>query len=92
MKIEERLTDRLIGVADIKPDQTPLEAFNRLAAYEDTGLLPEEVEAMRQKQIPKPTDKEIADSEEPADRCPECFAFVVGEYCHKCGQRLKWQD
>lgn len=38
MKIEERLTEKLAGVADIKPDQTPLKVYGRLAAYEDTGL------------------------------------------------------
>jgi predicted Zn-ribbon and HTH transcriptional regulator len=66
-----------------------LESLQRLAAYEDTGLSPEEIEQTKEKQIPK----------EPyligqVARCGACgYELKEGDgwtCCPKCGQGIDW--
>ena len=70
-------------------------AIQRLAAYEDTGLMPEEIEALKEKQKPK-----IVPDAAHLGRCPECDGEFNSElldeynimFCPWCGQALDWED
>ena len=62
-----------------------------LAAYEDTGLTPEQIMELK--------DRDTAKAPEVFDghwyKCPTCGMYaggIKGEFCHRCGQRLKWED
>ena len=77
----------------------------QLAKYEDTGLTPDEINALRERDTAKAPEKFINDSETKIGairfgkgtkiyRCPECGRMLVYQdhYCRNCGQRLKWED
>ena len=76
-----------------------------LKKYEDTGLTPDEIDALRERDMAKVPEKFITDSETKIGairfgkgtkiyRCPECGRMLVYQdhYCRNCGQRLKWED
>lgn len=77
-------------------DVCPIDiAERRLAAYEDTGLEPEEIEKLKEKRKPKKVP-DVAHF----GRCPECDgefnSELLNEYnimfCPWCGQALDWED
>ena len=62
----------------------------QLARYEDTGLTPNEINALR--------ERDTAKAPEEFDgywfKCPSCGNYaggLRGNFCHVCGQRLKWE-
>lgn len=62
----------------------------QLAKYEDTGLTPDEINALR--------ERDAAKVPEEFDgywfKCPSCGNYaggLRGNFCHVCGQRLKWE-
>lgn len=63
------------------------ECMERLARYEDTGLYPEEVEGLKEKESPKKPD-----TCNMTTVCPECEANIKRcySYCHDCGQHIDW--
>lgn len=75
-------------------------AVDRLAAYEDTGLTPEEVKDMCKDndRIQKLIDRDTAKGVDEEDCCPICNTYgkddegVQGKFCPNCGQRLDWGD
>ena len=69
--------------------------IDRLAEYEDTGLTPGEINALRDRDLAMKI-KEIHVDEY---YCPACGAEnncdqgIVGDkFCPVCGQRLKWEE
>ena len=61
-----------------------------LKKYEDTGLTPDEINALR--------ERDTAKAPEEFDgywfKCPSCGNYaggIRGNFCHVCGQRLKWE-
>lgn len=63
----------------------------QLARYEDTGLTPEQVRELK--------DRDTAKAPEEYDghwyKCPRCGEYaggLKGDFCHRCGQRLKWEE
>lgn len=83
------------------------ELVQRLAAYEDTGLEPEEIRGMKRIQTPKkPLEKHYEVEGEPPyikyccpNGCRIQFIPPTGKglvcetrYCHRCGQKLDWGD
>lgn len=63
----------------------------QLAKYEDTGLTPDEINTLR--------ERDTAKAPEEFDgywfKCPSCGNYaggIRGNFCHVCGQRLKWED
>lgn len=66
------------------------DAANKLAAYEDTGITPEEIKALVERNSAKKVDED--------ECCPICHTYgkddegVQGEFCPNCGQRLDWGD
>lgn len=68
-------------------------AVRRLAEYEDTGLSPEQVREMKEKQIPKVPDWEGCNSfysDNIEAYCPECDYYFKHETacCPDCGQAI----
>lgn len=70
---------------------------NRLSEYEDTGLTPQEITELKERN----TAKAPVDIDEEFDMyvCPSCNMAIgaMGDreehnFCLNCGQRLKWED
>lgn len=73
------------------------EAASCLEEYEDTGLTPEEIQELKERDTAKPP----IDSEENYGFfvCPSCgnsiYAsddFKSHKFCLNCGQRIRWED
>lgn len=80
--VQERQNGKLIGHKD---------CMERLAAYEDTGLTPEEI---KEKMEPK-KPQEVLPAYGTGYECMNCgnelsVSAFDGLYCHWCGQRLEW--
>lgn len=82
-----------------EPDDEEIdEVYERLHKYEDTGLTPEEVMELKERDTAKEpiiagdwgiryTDGYV---------CPNCDRNFTGtgvaKFCYHCGQRIKWED
>lgn len=72
--------------------------MNRLREYEDTGLTPDEINALRERDTAKEPKKVSNSSVRYTGDyiCPNCGKHFTGtgiaEFCYHCGQRLKWED
>lgn len=65
--------------------------MRRLSDYEDTGLTPEQIMELKERDTAK--DPEEFDGH--WYKCPTCGKYaggLKGNFCHVCGQRLKWED
>ena len=66
--------------------------------YEDTGLTPDEINALRERDVAKTPEKVSNSGIRYTDDyiCPNCGKHFTGtgiaEFCYHCGQRLKWED
>lgn len=66
-------------------------ALIELKRYEDTGLTPAEIMELKERDTAK--DPEEFDGH--WYKCPTCGKYaggLKGNFCHVCGQRLKWED
>lgn len=69
------------------------ELVQRLAEYEDTGLDPEQVQELAERNTEKrPIKHETKFA--PIYECPVCGCKDVSwqSFCDECGQRLDWRD
>lgn len=94
----ERLTERYD--ADNRPDGESdvwvrnhdyVGASERLADYEDTDLTPEQIMELKARDTAKAP--EVFDGH--WYKCPRCGMYaggLKGNFCHRCGQRLKWEE
>ncbi|MDM8237109.1 hypothetical protein [[Ruminococcus] torques] len=106
----ERLTERYD--ADNRPDGESdvwvrnhdyIGASERLADYEDTGLTPEQIRELTERDTAKAPEihkNKFSD----AYTCPNCNLLVIHKdetgwfcgkhysFCPDCGQKLKWED
>ena len=70
----------------------------RLAEYEDTGLTPERIMELKERDMAKEPTKDYDSGVMYTDDyiCPNCGKHFTGtgiaEFCYHCGQRLKWED
>ena len=65
--------------------------MNLLLEYEDTGLTPEQIQELKERDTAKAP--EVFD--EHGYKCPTCGMYAGGlkrNFCHRCGQRLKWEE
>lgn len=65
--------------------------MRRLSDYEDTGLTPEQIRELK--------ERDTAKAPEEYDghwyKCPRCGKYaggLKGDFCHVCGQRLKREE
>lgn len=66
------------------------DCIERLEMYEDTGLTPPEIMGLKERDTAK--EPEIFDGN--WHKCPTCGMYaggLKGNFCHRCGQRLKWE-
>ena len=67
------------------------EVLERLHAYKDTGLTPEQIMELKERDTAK--EPKVFDGH--WYKCPTCGMYaggLKGNFCHRCGQRLKWED
>lgn len=64
--------------------------IEKLEKYENTGMTPDEINTLR--------ERDTAKAPEEFDgywfKCPSCGNYaggLRGNFCHVCGQRLKWE-
>lgn len=102
--VYERLTERINGKLRLKKKFPSLNdtidiLASRLELYEDTGLSPEQVQELKEKQIPKPPEHEYIPQYKyasPTAICPICKGIVESplmndDYCRDCGQAIDWE-
>ena len=86
-----RYTEYHAGKAVIKDRKLLPGAMEKLAAYENTRLIPEQIMELKERDTAK--DPEEFDGH--WYKCPTCGKYaggLKGNFCHVCGQRLKWED
>ena len=101
----ERLTERYTatekpdGESDVwVRDHDYTMAAERLAEYEDTGLTPEQIRELKERDTAKAPIKDTDSGVRYTDDyiCPNCGKHFTGtgiaEFCYHCGQRLKWEE
>ena len=95
MKIEDRITCHLengepalrVGI-DVYTESS---VIDRLCEYEDVELNPDEIKALKEKQIAKAPNTDFE------SYCPNCGCMVSESefdrfnYCVECGQKLLWR-
>lgn len=72
-------------------------AMKRLLEYEDTGLTPEQIRELKERDTAKaPID---ADEDYGFFTCPSCGEAIYAsdnfeshKFCLNCGQRIKWEE
>ena len=93
----ERLTQRIkngdfaMNIIDNQNDvmDNYIMACDRLADYEDTGLTPEQIMSLKERDTAK--EPEVFDGN--WYKCPVCGKYaggLKGNFCYNCGQRLNW--
>ena len=89
---DEKICDTLAGYEDI--GLTPPEITGKMEAlriYKEQGLTPDQIAELK--------ERDTAKAPEVSDwhwyKCPTCGMYaggLKGNFCHRCGQRLKWED
>lgn len=75
-----------------EPDEDEIDqVYERLWHYENTGLTPEQVRELAEKQKPMKVEK-LKSAQYPY-RCPACgYLLEIGyKHCISCGQRLEYE-
>lgn len=65
--------------------------LEELKPYEDTDLVPEQIMELKERDTAK--DPEVFNGH--WYKCPKCGMYaggLKGNFCHRCGQRLKWEE
>lgn len=65
--------------------------MNLLREYEDTGLTPDQIAELKERDTEK--EPEVFDGH--WYKCPTCGMYaggLKGNFCHRCGQRIKWEE
>ena len=70
--------------------------MKRLSEYEDTGLTPERIRELKERDVAKAAiitgcNRSIGCK---VGECPKCGAMTRDylEFCNDCGQRIKWEE
>ena len=92
-RVEENHKDDRVFTGQLNIAEMAHDVKNRLEElkpYEDTGLTPEQIRKLK--------DRDTAKAPEEFDahwyKCPTCGKYaggLKGNFCYNCGQRLKWE-
>ena len=88
-KIDGGVRRAFIDVKAVK--ENAMTIYWALKRYEDTGLTPEQIMELKERDTAKAP--EVFDGH--WYKCPTCGMYaggIKGDFCHRCGQRLKWED
>ena len=72
--------------------------MNLLREYEDTGLTPEQIMELKERDTARAPIKDTDSGVRYTDDyiCPNCGRHFTGTgiaaFCYRCGQRLKWEE
>ena len=88
-KIEGGWRRAIIDTREVRKEAMTI--YWALKKYEDTGLTPEQVRELAEKQKPMKVEK-LKSAQYPY-RCPACgYLLDIGyKHCISCGQRLKYE-
>ena len=79
------------------------ECFTRLGEYENTGLTPEQIRELKERDTAK-APKICKNKRSDAYTCPNCNLVLINKdetgwfcgkhykFCPDCGQRIRWED
>lgn len=67
------------------------ELVDTLAAYENTELTPEQIRELKERDTAK-APEEFDGYWYKCSRCGNYVSGLKGNFCHVCGQRLKWEE
>ena len=93
-RVEENHKDDRVFTGQLNIAEMAHDVKNRLEElkpYEDTGLTPPEIMDLKERDTEK--EPEVFDGH--WYKCPTCGMYaggLKGNFCHRCGQRLKWED
>ena len=93
-KVEEDHKDDKVFTGQLNISEMAHDVRKRLEElkpYEDTGLTPEQIREL----VERDTAKDPEEFDGHWYKCPTCGKYaggLKGNFCHVCGQRLKWED
>ena len=93
-RVEENHKDDRVFTGQLNIAEMAHDVKNRLEElkpYEDTGLTPEQIRELKERDTAKAP--EVFDGH--WYKCPICGMYaggIKGDFCHRCGQRLKWEE
>ena len=93
-RVEENHKDDRVFTGQLNIAEMAHDVKNRLEElkpYEDTGLTPEQIMELKERDTAKAP--EVFDGH--WYKCPTCGMYaggIKGDFCHRCGQRLKWEE
>lgn len=93
-RVEENRKDDRVFTGQLNIAEMAHDVKNRLEElkpYEDTGLTPEQIQELKERDTAKAP--EVFDGH--WYKCPTCGMYaggLKGNFCHRCGQRLKWEE
>ena len=79
-------------------DEDIRNVMKRLCEYEDTGLNPEQIMKLKERDTAKAPVKDTNSGVRYTDDyiCPNCGRHFTGTgiatFCYHCGQRIRWED
>lgn len=98
-----RYTEYHAGKAVIKDRQLLPGAMEKLAAYENTGLTPEQIMELKERDTEKAPEIH-KNKRSSVYTCPSCNLVLINKdekgwfcgkhykFCPDCGQRIKWEN
>ena len=77
---------------DCRKEHEELKEFlEELQEYEDTGLNPEQIRELKERDTAK-TPEEYDGHWYKCPRCGKYAGGLKGNFCHVCGQRIRWEE
>ena len=95
-KIEGGVRRTVIDSREVKKNAMTI--YWALKKYEDTGLDPEQIRELKERDTAKAPTKDTDSGVRYTDDyiCPNCGKHFIGtgiaEFCYHCGQRIRWED